>query len=529
MATQLYEDELAGTEYGDSSLTTAPGSGIGMTPAPSGGGIGMAPASGGEAGGAAQDVGVWQSIKESFLPVARARDRRTHEQAAKAKEITVGINALREGLDLTMGLEGDQRAAFVKSYKGKLDAFDAGLGDAFEAVVANPETAGAIKEWAQESDTLKRALQVGGIKAAKKLLSSPEALQTINKEIDSKRMPIILKKGQTFLAGWQQLVPPEMSEEINKDGRVSASELIRANEWLKTNKPDIAKTLALTDRELEVIGRNSEAFYHSLGIVSPKDEGALLVDKAKGENKGKPPVTRSDKRTVKGVVVDQPQEWDGTKWVDKGEQTPHFKPGDDDKRMVDIELKLSDDYRQDTKKFSERRPLFDSATDYMAKRGENKTSAGDAALMFAYAKMRDPNDRLAVSETRDLVKLGNIFERIGASVTGVLDKGETLPDRVASDMYAEIRRSFTEQNRQQLKVEADYKKKTTDYKGNPDRVVRSYAIPEDDLKPKGGKGDKPAAGGGQDFADPAAVKAAFESGKITREQARAALKKFGFN
>ena len=494
MAIQLYEDELAGTPSGDSSLMAPPSSGIGIAPPPA-----PMPASGGASGGgdsggmAAQQEspGVWQSIKESFLPVARAKDRRMKEQQVKNQQLTSGINALKEGLELSLGVEGDQRATFVQAYKTKLDAFEAGLGAAFENLVANPEAAGSIVQWGEESETLKRALQAGGIKGAKKLLTSPEALKTIQAEIDTKRMPLLLRKGQTFIAGWQQIVPPEMAEQIKKDGRVSASELISANEWIKTNKPDLAKTLAFTDRDLEVVGRNSEAFYHSLGIVSPKDEGAILVDQAKGE-KGKPPPSRNKKKTVAGKVVDQPQTWDGQKWVDDGDATPHFKPkdttgpGEIPRDVMDMELKVGDDYSRDAKKFSERRPLFDSATDYVAKRGangENKTSAGDAALMFAYAKMRDPNDRLAVSETRDLVKLGNIFERFKVSVEGVLNKGETLPDRVAKEMYDEIRRAFVEQNKQQAGIEKQYREKVKSYGGNPDRVVRSHAIPENELNP----------------------------------------------
>ena len=503
---RLFEDELEAKPAGESALLAEPGSGIGLAgqdrqPSigvlPTGGGIGIAPipASGGQAGGGPrEEMSVWQAIKESFKPVANARAARRQERELKIREMDAALEALKKGLDLSFGLDGEQRDAFVKSYKAKLDKFEDGLGAAFENLAANPETASAISEWAQESETLKRAIQFGGIKAAKKLLSSTEALKTIQGEIDARRMPILLRKGQTFIAGWQQLVPPEMAESINKDGRVSASELIQANEWLKANKPDIAKTLAFTDRELEVVARNSDAFYHSLGIVSPKDEGQIAVHKAKEGDKAKPIPSRTVKKTVGGKVVAQLEEWDGAKWVAKGEPTPHFKPEDDERRIVDIELKLSDDYRQDTKKFAERRPLFDSSTDYMANRNKdqkNKTSAGDAALMFAYAKMRDPNDRLAVSETRDLVKLGNIFERIGASVVGVLEKGETLPDRVAQQMYDEIRRSFTEQNRQQAKVEADYRKKTTDYKGNPDRVVRSYALREEELNPKDGS-DKPS-------------------------------------
>jgi hypothetical protein len=326
MTTPLFDYEVDGSSQ--SSILRAPSgggqSGIGLS--------GPQPESG---GGAAQvsgdDLTLGQALFESFRPVSAAREGRRrqqetdlHARQVKSQELTAALNALKEGVDMTTTLEGDQRTAFVQSFKGKLDKFEDGLGSAFENLVANPETAGAISEWAQDSDTLKRALQVGGVKGAKKLLTSPEALKTIQAEIDTKRMPVLLRKGQTFIAGWQQLVPAEMAERFNKDGRISASELVTANEWIKEKNPDIAKTLAFSDRDLEVVARNSDAFYHSLGIVSPKDEGAILTEQAKRESR--PPPGRTRKVNRDGKVMDQAQTWDGQRWVDEGEATPHFKP-----------------------------------------------------------------------------------------------------------------------------------------------------------------------------------------------------------
>ena len=334
MPLDLYEDELSGV-----GISAAPSS----IQAPVG--IGVAPqsipmsgdAAGSEVGGVADQPGSqWDGLmgmlqKGLFGSTSGEQARISQgklDRELKVREMDAGIKALKEGVDLSFGLEGDKKSTFVKAYKQKLDDFEPGLGDAFETLSANPEIGGSLMEWAQESPTLKRAFQAGGLKGAKKLLTSEGALKTIQGEIDTSRMPILLRKGQAFLTGWQQLVPPEMAESFDKDGRLSASELIRANEWIKANKPDIAKTLAFTDRELEVVGRNSEAFYHSLGIVSPKDEGAVLVDEAKQSNKGKPPPGRTMKKMVDGKVMDQPQVFKDGKWVDDGEATPHHKPED---------------------------------------------------------------------------------------------------------------------------------------------------------------------------------------------------------
>lgn len=349
MPLDLYEDELSGV-----GISAAPSS----IQAPVG--IGVAPqsipmsgdAAGSEVGGVADQPGSqWDGLmgmlqKGLFGSTSGEQARISQgklDRELKVREMDAGIKALKEGVDLSFGLEGDKKSTFVKAYKQKLDDFEPGLGDAFETLSANPEIGGSLMEWAQESPTLKRAFQAGGLKGAKKLLTSPDALKTIQSEIDTGRMPILLRKGQAFLTGWQQLVSPEMAEAFNEDGRLSASELIRANEWIKANKPDIAKTLAFSDRELEIVARNSDAFYHSLGIVSPKDEGSILVDDAKGKNKGKPPPGRTIKKTGSdGKVLDQPQVWKDGKWVDEGEATPHHKPDDTGpgKEVKDLEAKI---------------------------------------------------------------------------------------------------------------------------------------------------------------------------------------------
>ena len=414
-------------------------------------------------------------------PLGLKIEEQRKQKQTELDELRNYTSALEEGVKLAEGVEGPDRDRFVKSYRDRLERLSPGLGDTFETASKRPELLTKFREILPLMPKPMQDMAATNPRGFLKFVGTAAGAEMMTKADDQRLLGSASKKVQTTLMGLQQLIKPEKLAAFNKDGVITASEF-------REMQADLPEPLRLAPTEMEAIGRNDEVFWTGLGVLSGKGEQDLL--KERGKKADKAPESRKIRRGDKEIT----QEFRGGKWIDV-ESGNAFKPSDGEpgpKDIVNTELKLSDDYRQDTKKFAERRPLFDSATDYVANRKEQKSSAGDAALMFAYAKMRDPNDRLAVSETRDLVKLGNIFERFGVSVVGILEKGETLPDRVANDMYKEIRRSFTEQNRQQAKIEADYRRKTTDYKGNADRVVRPLAIPEEQLTGKGKpKGDKP--------------------------------------
>jgi hypothetical protein len=471
---QLFQDEMAALGIADTGAAmTTPGAGIGMAPAAqpqkrSGFDMFMEGVGGAAAGALGKP-----------LPHQVRAEAERKKRTLELQELQSFTNALEEGVKLTDGLEGPERDTFVKSYKERLNALEGGLGDTYEAATKRPEMLTKFREVLPHLPEHLRKMAEANPKGFLKFAGTAEGVKVMTQADDQRILSGATKKVQTTMMGLQQLIKPEKLAEFNKDGVLTASEI-------REMQADLPEPLRLSEPEMQAIGRNDESFWTSMGVLSGKGEQDLM--KKRAGKVGEAPKTRTVRRGDKEIT----QSFKDGKWVDE-ESGQAFKPSEGDtvseSDIVGREFKLSDDYRADTKKFAERRPLFDSATDYMANRPESKTSSGDAALMFAYAKMRDPNDRLAVSETRDLVKLGNIFERFGVSVTGVLEKGETLPDRVAKDMYAEIRRAFTEQNRQQAKIEADYRRKTTDYKGNPDRVVRPLAIPEEQLNPKGGGGE----------------------------------------
>lgn len=255
-------------------------------------------------------------------PMAARMEAARRDKLVQMEELKGAVSALEHGTTLLQGMTGEERVQFSDMYGKQLDNIQPGLGATFKALAEKPGLADQLKKYGTQSPSVSRALQLDPTgKTAFKLLQSPEAQKTIQAEMDASIMPTILRKGQTFITGWQQLVPQEMVDQVNKDGRVTASELIRANEWIKENKPDIAKTLAFNDEELGTIHRNPEAFYHTLGIVSPKDEGQIITARAKGEDRDKAPVTR----TIHQGTQEIQQEWKGGKWEEVG-RGPRFKP-----------------------------------------------------------------------------------------------------------------------------------------------------------------------------------------------------------
>lgn len=469
---RLYDDTLPTEE---SSLLTTPSSGIGVAPTDP-----QQPASK-EPEGILGKIGKYMTGGYSPHIQMKRQAAARQDKLAQMEELKGTVSALEHGVSMVQGMEGDERAKFVDAYAGRLDKIDAGLGETYRKLADRPDLLSKYKEYVPDLPEHLQVMAKNDPKGFLKFAGTAEGVKALGDGLDRRELRTATKKVQTVMMGYQQLVPPEVAKSIASDGVITASEILSMQQYL----PDSVK---LTDSQMQAVQRNDKTFWNGLGVLHGDKEQEVLAARAKKEDKAAPPASRIDKRTVNGKVMEQRQTWDGTKWVDEGEAVPHHKPDsptDIPRHVVDVELRVGDDYARDSKKFSERRPLFDSATDYMANRAKNKTSAGDSALAFAFAKMRDPNDRLAVSETRDLKKLGNLPERMVAAVTALVDKGEILPDRVAKEMYDEIRRAFTEQNRQQARLEKDTEEKVKSYGGEPSRVVRRFAIPEEQLAPKG--------------------------------------------
>jgi hypothetical protein len=492
MAT-LYDDPFLSSPASEGSIFSSPSStgGIGLSPA-------KRPSLMDEKRALIDKMGTGEKILSALgefgagvtgraSPLGSQVEANRRAKMQEVEELRGFVADLDNLTKLSEGLEEGSRGQLIDKIAEKWEAVQPGYGAAVKAVGHRPSLLANFQQIMPHLPTPVQELAKRDPRAFLKYAGSAEGIKALNQAADQPVLRTAGRKRDTLVMGWQKLVSPEKAKALMEDGVLTDAELMEVQQ-------EIPEALRWTPEEQEAIKR-TPLFWEGTGVLHGAKAQEVLAERAKRKPEGAESDIGKLKADLKAGRITQ-KEYDAK--VAKLTHIPAGKDGEPNEAdIVAREFKIGDDYARDTKKFAERRPLFDSVTDYMAKRGKDgKTSAGDASLMFAYAKMRDPNDRLAVAETRDLVKLGNIFERFGVSVTGILDKGETLPDRVAKDMYAEIRRTFTELNRQQGRVEEEYIKKTKDYKGNPDRVVRRLSIPDEQLNPKGGdkpKGDQPAA------------------------------------
>lgn len=242
-------------------------------------------------------------------PMDRQLEQQREDRLIKLQEFKIHAEGLQDGVKMVTKLRGEARSEFIEQYANQLEDVRPGLGDTFRALSKQPDMAQVLAKYSNKSPTLKRALEIDPSgDSALKMLTSADGMKTINAEIDSSVMPLLLQKGQTFKMGWQQLVSPDMAERFNRDGRISSSELMEANEWIKKNKPAEAKALAFSEEELQIIGRNQDAFYGTLGIATPKTEQDIIKKNAELKTKMQP-----------GQLIDIPR---GGKTYDKGAYDP---------------------------------------------------------------------------------------------------------------------------------------------------------------------------------------------------------------
>ena len=159
-----------------------------------------------------------------------------------------------------------------------------------------------------------------------------------------------------------------------------------------------------------------------------------------------------------------------------------------EQRSFGKESKLAQQYNSLSSDFKKTSPAFSAAADYMA--GNNYNSSGDRALVFQYQKMLDPQDRVAVTDLRDMVKLGSLPERFKQYIVA-LAEGKELPDRIRQDMFNEMQRRFNSSNETQTQLEDEYKQRASRYMLNPDNVVIQYSARR---KPTGGNAGANSAG-----------------------------------
>jgi hypothetical protein len=432
-------------------------------------------------------------------PALQMIEQKRRDRLLKVQEFRASVGAMEDGFKMSEKLTGDAKTKFIQQYAKHLNDTSPGFGDAFTSLSSKPDAAAIVRKYAEKSPTLQAAIEMDPSgRSAMKFVSSPEGLKTVLKETETAALPPIQRKVRTMMQNWQQLVPKEMADRFNKDGVITESEMMEANEYVRNHPNERYRKIALDDTELQVSSRNRAAVFGVAGILTGDKEQEVLASRAKDAGKDKAPATR----TIQKGGINVQQEYRDGKWVEVG-RGPKFKQGDGGtgRTIADrnTELKLADDYARDTKDFKDVRAQFESTTDYMAKVTENpksSTSAGDRSLMFAYAKMNDPKDKVAVKDLQDIAKLAGVPERIIQAAKS-LAAGTELSPRVRNEMYQEIKRRFRDLNKMQSDSERDYSDRATRYQLDTRNVVRKLSVdlPDDaagkkevgDIVNRGGK------------------------------------------
>lgn len=398
------------------------------------------------------------------------------EKMTRLAQFKAETDAIEDSVKWAQRLQGPDLENFVNTRVQQLNEQKPGLGDRFKVFASRPDLTLRFKEYAQHLPEHMQVMLKSNPEGFMKFAATAEGMKALGEAKDKSTLRLATKKAQTGILGWDKLAPPDVVARFKKDGVITASEFLEAQKYV----PEAAR---LSDEEVEVASR-TPGFWQALNIVSPQDEAK--VNEKRLEGAGKAPTTRTIQQGGKNVQ----QEWDGTKWVEVG-RGDKFKPGDEGvaaNRDRNTELKLADDFSRDSKGFKEVKTQFSSTADYVAK--GKFTSAGDRSLLFAYAKMNDPGDKVAVKDVQDIEKLGNVPERFIQAIKNVAT-GKMLPTDVRKDMYAEIKRKFGELNRAQRDVETDYTERAGRYKLDARNVVRKQSV--DDDKPK--VGDTVSRGG----------------------------------
>jgi hypothetical protein len=413
-------------------------------------------------------------------PVIQLEEQKRRDKLVKFQEVKLHNEALEDSVKMVKGLRGPAREQFIAQQAANLEKLNPQLGAAFKTLAEKPDMLAQIQKYGDKIPELKMAYDIGGEEAVYKLMQTPEFFKTIEKHADVRTTPIVMQKVRGMVMGLQQVATPEMIERFNRDGVVTASEILELNEHLKTNGGEFSK-LALDDDQLTVLARNGKTVFGSLGVLSGDEEQKLIAKRA--EKRDAAPQTRTRKEGGAEIT----EEWVNGKWqrVSSG---PAWKPGEDPASAIrssaqankdrETELKLADDYARDTKGFKETKAKFSAAAQYYAEVAGGKkapTPADDRALVFTYAKMLDPGDKVAVKDVQDINKLAGVPDRVIQGVQNLV-KGNLLPPDVRKDMFAVIRKEFTQHNRAQGQLETEYTERTGRYRLDPRNVVIPHSM-----------------------------------------------------
>lgn len=218
-------------------------------------------------------------IKGRPSPINAHMENQRKERIARVQEVEIFSKVAKETLETSELMEGDARTKYIQTKADMLDQIQAGSGDLLRSMAENPKDSKLIIEQASKSQSLKRALNVGGIRLAKRLLSTKEGQELVKKEIESGLLPHIITKLEGLALAAPELMTPDEYKKMMEDRIITPTEARILSERARGHEK-YGKHV-LNENELELASRYEDATYGQAGYATTKTAQEILKERAK--------------------------------------------------------------------------------------------------------------------------------------------------------------------------------------------------------------------------------------------------------
>lgn len=138
------------------------------------------------------------------------------------------------------------------------------------------------------------------------------------------------------------------------------------------------------------------------------------------------------------------------------------------KKIQDVELKLQDDYRTESKGFAETSTAMKKVLSAIETADKNPGSALSAGT--AFMKILDPNSVVRETELGMALNASGWFDR-ATNIVNTLQSGRVMTPTQKKNLRDAANDLFEEAKASQREVDAAYAKRATDYGADPKRVI----------------------------------------------------------
>ena len=138
------------------------------------------------------------------------------------------------------------------------------------------------------------------------------------------------------------------------------------------------------------------------------------------------------------------------------------------KKIQDVEMKLSDDYRTESKGFAETSSAMKKVLSAIETADKNPGSA--LAAGTAFMKILDPNSVVRETELGMALNASGWFDR-ATNYVNTLKNGRIMTKEQQKNLREAANALFEEAKASQMEIDGAYRRRATDYGANPDRVI----------------------------------------------------------